>query len=166
MPKQRWYPKRPDIKTEEIIRLKNLGYSPYKIGPMLGLSVAGIYTRLWKHSQPEKAKETWQEITRRRMLSAAKKRAREAGLPFTLKLEDITVPDRCPIFGYEFSLGVGTLNDGSPTLDKIIPALGYVPRNIWVISWKANRAKSNLSVEELAALVAAVSRKQKEILCQ
>lgn len=47
---------------------------------------------------------------------------------------------------------VGIQND-SPTIDKIIPNLGYVKGNVWVISAKANRMKSNATVEELELLV-------------
>ena len=51
-------------------------------------------------------------------------------------------------------------HEGSPTLDKTIPALGYVPGNIAVISWRANRLKNNGTLEELEALVEWM-RKQK-----
>lgn len=37
----------------------------------------------------------------------------------------------------------------SPSLDRIDNRMGYVPGNVWVISWKANRMKSDASMEEL-----------------
>lgn len=40
-----------------------------------------------------------------------------------------------------------------PSLDKIIPKLGYVKGNVWVVSNKANRIKSNATIEELELLV-------------
>ena len=41
----------------------------------------------------------------------------------------------------------------SYSLDKIIPELGYVKGNVWIISNKANAIKSNASLEELKLLV-------------
>lgn len=38
--------------------------------------------------------------------------------------------------------------DTQPTIDRIIPALGYVPGNIVVISHRANRMKSDGTAEE------------------
>lgn len=40
-----------------------------------------------------------------------------------------------------------------PSLDKIIPKLVYVKGNVWVVSNKANRIKSNATIEELELLV-------------
>jgi hypothetical protein len=37
-------------------------------------------------------------------------------------------------------------------VDRIDPNRGYIADNIWVISWKANRMKSNATLEELKLL--------------
>jgi hypothetical protein len=93
--------------------------------------------------------------------SHARKRARDQGVPFAISHDDIAIPERCPALGIELSVNEGgTLHDASPTLDKVIPALGYVPGNIAVISWRANRLKNNGTLEELEALVEWM-RKQK-----
>ena len=42
-----------------------------------------------------------------------------------------------------------TGNSFSPSLDRIDSTKGYVPGNVWVISNKANRMKSNAAAEEL-----------------
>lgn len=39
--------------------------------------------------------------------------------------------------------------DNSPSLDKLIPDLGYVKGNVAVISWRANRFKSDGTLEEI-----------------
>lgn len=44
---------------------------------------------------------------------------------------------------------VGKPEDNSPTLDRIIPELGYVKNNIIVISFRANRIKCNATIDEL-----------------
>jgi hypothetical protein len=41
------------------------------------------------------------------------------------------------------------LKTGNTSIDRINPKLGYVEGNIQIISHKANRMKSNASVEEL-----------------
>ncbi len=57
------------------------------------------------------------------------------------------------VFGLNKHVGEGKLYDDSPSLDKIIPKLGYVKGNVWVVSNKANRIKSNATIEELELLV-------------
>jgi hypothetical protein len=43
--------------------------------------------------------------------------------------------------------------DSSPSLDCIVPSLGYIPSNIAVISYRANRIKNDSNLEELESLV-------------
>jgi len=83
------------------------------------------------------------------MLHTAKVRAQEQGVPFSLTTKDFDVPNFCPILGIKLEPGEKKLWDGSPSLDKIIPSLGYVPGNVRVISMRANRIKQNATSEEL-----------------
>lgn len=80
---------------------------------------------------------------KRAMLNAAKRRAKQKGIPFNLTLEDISIPDYCPVLGIPLEIGKGAATDGSPSLDRIMPAMGYVKGNVIVISWRANRLKSD-----------------------
>lgn len=84
------------------------------------------------------------------MLASAKARAKKFGVPFSITKEDIqsVIVDTCPILGIPLSHNFGTsgsYTDNSPSLDRIIPELGYVVGNIAVISMKANKIKSNES---------------------
>lgn len=54
-----------------------------------------------------------------------------------------------PCLGPSACAGEGVRNDASPSLDKIIPSLGYVPGNVLVISWRANRIKCDATANEL-----------------
>lgn len=83
----------------------------------------------------------------------AGRRARQQKVPFTLTKEDITIPNKCPVLGMTLKQGVGKPLPSSPTLDKIIPELGYVLGNIKVISYRANSLKSDASLEELKKIV-------------
>ena len=81
--------------------------------------------------------------------ASAKFRAKRDKLPFEITLEDIVIPTHCPVLGIELRVGCGNPTDCSPTIDKIVPALGYVPGNIQVISFRANSIKRDATAEEL-----------------
>lgn len=103
----------------------------------------------------EKAAKTGRGIRsqKMRMLSAARHRAERDGLPFNLTIEDLHIPDVCPALGVELLLGGGmSERDQAPSLDKILPALGYTKGNIVIVSVRANRAKNDLAIHELQAL--------------
>lgn len=78
----------------------------------------------------------------------ARKRSRTNGTLFAIKDEDVLIPKFCPVLGIRLEAGKGKLHDNSPTLDRIIPELGYVPGNVAVISWRANRIKNVGTGEE------------------
>lgn len=84
------------------------------------------------------------------ILSAAKNRAKENNLPFNLDLSDIVVPEKCPILDIILSTDGEKLN--SPSLDRIIPLLGYTKGNVRVTSWRANWIKNNMTKEEVEKL--------------
>lgn len=86
------------------------------------------------------------------MLSQAKKRAKKIGVPFTVTAADVSIPELCPVFGKPLARG-NTRGPApwSPSLDRTIPALGYVPGNVVVLSHKANVMKNDASPEELLA---------------
>jgi len=93
----------------------------------------------------------------------ARKRAKEQGVPFTITVHDIKIPEVCPVLCIPLGRNAGHFGDSSPSLDKLIPAKGYTPDNCWVISWRANRLKGDATPEELQALAAAVAAKVAEI---
>lgn len=101
----------------------------------------------------EKRRAKHRRDPRKAMLEAARHRARIYGLPCTISLSDIKIPETCPIFGVPLQIGVGIQSDYSPSLDRVIPELGYTPDNIYVISYRANRIKNNASLVELEAVV-------------
>lgn len=83
----------------------------------------------------------------KRMFRLAKERAEQKGVPFTIELEDIVVPEFCPILGIPIGVDTGR-RDGSLSLDRIEPEKGYVLGNIAVVSDRANRIKNNGTAEE------------------
>ena len=89
------------------------------------------------------------EKTRRRLLALAKLRAKRAGVPFTITLADVRIPNRCPALGIPLRVGRGMSTYQSPTLDRVVPSFGYIPGYVAVISHRANTIKSSASVDEL-----------------
>lgn len=83
------------------------------------------------------------------MVRAAKARATKTGVPFNLTPEDITIPHLCPVLGIPLVVGNDKPTDNSPSLDRVMPSLGYVPGNVLVLSNRANRIKNNATVMEL-----------------
>lgn len=123
------------------------------------------YQRAWKRERranmtPEQGKlrreqrhkwwtNTTPELISRRMCSAAKNRARRRGIPFGITWRDITVPDICPVRRTPLRCGQGIFCDDSPSLDRIVPELGYIKGNVVVVSWRVNRLRSNATIDDL-----------------
>lgn len=95
----------------------------------------------WNKNNPEKI-----------LLSSAKKRAKAKGLEFSISLEDIYIPDICPILGIPIKRSEKKLSHNSPTIDRIDSSSGYIKGNIQVISHRANTLKSNASLEEITKI--------------
>jgi len=87
-----------------------------------------------------------------RMWQAAKQRAKKKGLPFNIEPSDIVVPSHCPALGIPLSFSKGRAADCSPSLDRLVPSLGYVKGNIAVISKRANSIKGNANAREVRAV--------------
>lgn len=94
---------------------------------------------------------------------AAKRRAKLAGVSFTITKQDIIdifpLDGKCPMLGMELQFSNKVSRDDSPSLDRVIPELGYVPGNIQLISYRANRIKNDASLVELKKIVAFLERK-------
>jgi hypothetical protein len=94
----------------------------------------------------------------RHIFRARKKYAKRDGIPFTITFEEVykLIQDVCPVLNTPISWGVRKGQTGSrqnsPSLDKFNPNLGYVPGNVYWISFKANTMKQNATAEEVLAL--------------
>jgi hypothetical protein len=80
---------------------------------------------------------------------AARRRHQLKGIPFEIDVEDIIIPDLCPILKIPVRPSKKSVSANSPSLDRKKPELGYVKGNVWVISHKANSMKNNASIETL-----------------
>lgn len=84
------------------------------------------------------------------MFSRIRMRAKRLGILFNLTIDDIHIPELCPVFGMPMAIGAGEM---APELDRIKRHLGYVRGNIIVVSRRANRLKSDATIDELARIV-------------
>ena len=86
-----------------------------------------------------------------KMLRRAKSRAKIKNLDFNIGIEDIIIPEYCPILNIKLNTHSGKSGGkkDSPALDRINPKLGYTKNNIRVISHLANMMKSHANNEEL-----------------
>jgi len=94
-------------------------------------------------------------------LYKANRRAKKKKVPFDLNveyLEEIFPKDNlCPVFGLSFEWGGGSdeaSRNNSPSLDRIIPKLGYIEGNVVWISNRANILKRDATWEELYKVAA------------
>ena len=87
-----------------------------------------------------------------RIYSRVKCRAKRDGITFNLDVDDIIIPEYCPVLGFKLVTNIGKGSGyhwDSASLDKIKPELGYVKGNVRVISSRANLLKNDATVEEL-----------------
>ena len=95
---------------------------------------------------------------RKSMLQSARHRAKRDGLPCTIGLSDIVLTECCPIFGVRLAVSDGHPAPTSPSLDKLVPELGYVPDNVWIISHRANKMKNDGTPGEHRQIADSVER--------
>lgn len=107
----------------------------------------------YKAVEYKRIKERHIRDPRQKILSQAKVRAKEEGIPFSITLDDIIIPNKCPVLNIELKIGNKFNRENSPSLDKIIPKLGYVRGNVCVISHRANRLKGNSTIDEIIAVI-------------
>ena len=126
-------------------------------------------TKTWKDKNPEAIKKhraLWYSIPENRIkhtLTQAKRRALKNNVLFDITFEDLLpLPERCPVFNMPLNYsGTGDKRgfvDNSPSIDRLIPSLGYTKGNVKIVSWRANRIKSDASVHELSKVLNYIKR--------
>lgn len=104
-------------------------------------------------------KLAWAQIA----IGGARGRAKAAKIPFAITVAHITAlaVDVCPVLRVPLQYpaqGKVKVSRYSPSLDRIIPALGYIEGNIIVVSMLANRIKNDASPDEIRAVADFYSR--------
>lgn len=110
----------------------------------------------WVAANPGYAREWRRKYRTRYMLKNIRERAKQLGRPFGLTedmiagmLAETTV---CPVLGIPLVHASGRAQDDSASIDCFYPERGYVPGNVFVISWRANMIKSVATLAEIQAV--------------
>jgi hypothetical protein len=101
---------------------------------------------------PEYYKKNRTKITLYNMWNNCRRRALKRNIPCTITIDDISIPNECPILGIPLVQGTNVVCANSPTIDQIEIGKGYTPENIQVVSSLANRMKQNATLEQCVAL--------------
>jgi hypothetical protein len=103
-----------------------------------------------KHYTTEKRRQLYQKNIATELYNHAKTRAKIKGIVFTIEPKDVIIPEVCPIFDVPFSF---VEKEMSPSLDRKNNDLGYIKENVFVISKRANRIKTDATINELEKIL-------------
>ena len=109
-----------------------------------GKSTRKKYRDLWYKTEKGRKYSMW---------ASAQRRAKKNGVNFSISVEDIIIPEVCPLLHLKLSYHDFGIRYNSPSLDRKDPDKGYTKENIWVISSRANLLKNDASLHELETLV-------------
>jgi hypothetical protein len=150
--------------TKEEIRIKKNAYM--RLWKKINREKVNATNQNWKNENRELvrkgARGYYMQSTRmywdRWLLNGTKHRAKKKGLPFNLTIEDFKIPDICPVLNIPIIPHSGSFYDNSPSMDRLIPSLGYIKGNVRMISYRANAIKRDATLEELKAIIAYMER--------
>jgi len=97
----------------------------------------------------ERRKENWKYKPALHMLNNSKQRAKAVGREHTLTIDDIVIPDYCPILNIKLEVGDRKNHENAPSIDRINNDGGYTKDNIMIMSTRANLLKKNATIDEL-----------------
>jgi len=111
------------------------------------------------NNPPEKQREysaTYRIRNPKKILfHAAKYNSVKRGFEFTITPDDIVWPTHCPVLGIELDYsgsGEKYKRRNAASFDRWDGTKGYVPGNVFVISWRANWLKHDGTPDELEAV--------------
>ena len=110
-----------------------------------------VVERMREYHQTTKSSESLTSIFKN-IARRCKNRAIEKDVPYAITWKDIEelYTTTCPILEIPLNWKSGTgRNDNTPSVDRIIPELGYVKGNIKIVSNLANMMKNSATLEQL-----------------
>lgn len=81
------------------------------------------------------------------LLNYMKRNAQARNLEFNLTINDIIIPEKCPILGIPPFFSKERQIDNTPSGDRVDNTKGYIKGNVRIISWRANSMKRDLTIE-------------------
>jgi hypothetical protein len=118
-----------------------------------------------KANAASKKSGSWERRRIKRPLShlliRARNRATARGREFSITLDDLYIPEICPLLGVPLSL-TDPNTAYRPSIDRIDSNKGYIPGNVWVVSNRANRLKSDATADELIRIGLALKGREQD----
>ena len=105
-----------------------------------------------KIRQTEKLNRDWKVDAARLLYKNIKSRCKRIGKEFSIELEDITIPEKCPVFGFDLKREDRQTWMCAPSVDRIDSSKGYIKGNVTVVSRRANILKRDATIGELEQL--------------
>lgn len=144
-------------KNKELLSKKGKEYYQKNKEHILKRTAKNRYEKY--HEDPQetmsKGKEWKKAHIEMYLAQGARARAKRDNIICNITYKDIIVPEKCPYLDIPLIPFSGWF---TPSLDKIIPELGYVPGNIQVISKLANTMKNQASIDQLITFAHSVIR--------
>jgi len=106
-----------------------------------------------KIRQTEKLNRDWKIDAAKLLYKNIKSRCKKTGREFSIDLEDIIIPEKCPVFGFELKREDKQTWMCAPSVDRIDSSKGYIKGNITVVSRRANILKRDATINELEQLL-------------
>ena len=105
-----------------------------------------------KIKQTEKLNRDWKVDAAKLLYSNIKSRCKRIGREFSIELEDILIPEKCPVFGFDLKREDRQTWMCAPSVDRIDSSKGYIKGNVTVVSRRANIIKRDATIQELEQL--------------
>jgi hypothetical protein len=121
------------------------------------------------HANPEPRRATVRASRHRDpvrvLLESAERRARAKNIPFTLTREwaDKHYKGKCELTGLEFTTHgrlTGKVSPFAPSIDQIVPGVGYTPANAHFVLWAINRFKGDMPIMTMMVIARALVARQ------
>jgi len=108
------------------------------------------YQEQYKEIAKTKSQQFRERDQRMALLLSARHSARIKKLDFNLTLDDIQIPEFCPLLEIKLTntQGKGRV-DSNASVDRIDPTKGYIKGNVQILSLRANFMKRDASQQEL-----------------
>ena len=102
--------------------------------------------------QTEILNRDWKVDAAKLLYKNIKSRCKRIGREFSIELDDIIIPKKCPVFGFDLKREDRETWMCAPSVDRIDSSKGYIKGNVTVVSRRANILKRDATVEELEQL--------------
>lgn len=137
------------IQWRSKILAQNSAYAKTPRGRIVALKAKSKYRNSHRAERNEKERLWRRTDTVPWMLYSARQKAKRKGYVCDLEMDDLILPQTCPVLGIPLMIGNGKLCQNSPSLDRIDNTKGYVKGNVVIVSMRANAIKNDATVEEL-----------------